>query len=909
MPTYGDPRRRSDAPANRRIKIGGVARAAAVVSANSREAEDLLLLAFSRPKEALSRARDVLAGRPDAYTASVAHQAAGIVQREFGDSIAGLREMRAALRLARSSGSPDREADVLATLGVALVYAGRTRDGLAAFDQAVDLSTGVTTGRVLHRRGIVLWNIGRHADALEDFRRAIAVLRRAGDDVWTARALGARGNVYMTMGQTARADADFVAAERSYARTGQVLEAIYPLQNRAEAATAAGDLPAALAYLDEAAARFRPLGVEVLPDLWIDRCAVLLAAGLAAEALAQGQEAIGELEQAHARPAKRAELMLTVANCALAAGRPEIAIDRAEAAYRLFRSQQSTWWLAQCSLTLVQARYAAGLVSARLLGEARRAAGKLEGAGSADAAQAELLAGRIALELGRRQEADQHFATAARSRSRGPALARASGWLSEALRAQAGGDPRRMLAACRRGLAILDDHRFTLGASELRAQATARGAELAQLAQRHAAQTSQPRLLLHWSDRWRATALAVPAVRPLADAELNSALAALREVTIRLDHAERQGTRNPAAQLEQAVLQRERRRLEAIATASARRTRGNGGPGPAGLDVAELLDRLGQTQLVDIVDVDGRIQVLVGRGGRVRQFPGGQVSDAVQAAGFARFALRRLARSRPEDDVASASAILAAAGPKMQDALLGQAAGYLADASTIIVPPGKLHAFPWPLLPALRDRVVSVAPSAAAWLRAAATAPPSRRHVTLARGPGLGVDGAELPALARMYADVTVLTGDDATADNVLRALDGAWLAHIAAHGTFRADSPLFSSLRLHDGPLTVYDLERLTSAPYRLVLSSCDTGAAAPVGADELLGLVSSLLPLGTAGVLASAVPLNDAAVAPVMVEVHQHLRAGRSLAEAMHSVRTGQHSDPIQVATALSLVPMGAA
>jgi tetratricopeptide (TPR) repeat protein len=911
----------------------------AAVPPNSREADELLLLALSRPKEALARARAVLAGRPDAYTASVARQAAGIVQREFGNSGAGLREMRSALRLARRTGSADREADVLATLGVGLVYAGRTRDGMAAFDQAVTLSAGVTAGRVLHRRGIVLWNIGRHAEALEDFRQAITVLRRAGDDVWTARALGARGNVYMTMGLTARADADFQAADRIFARTGQVLEAIYPLQNRAEAATVAGDLPAALAYLDEATARFRPLGVELLPDLWIDRCAVLLAAGLATEALAGGEEAIRDLEDAQARPAKRAELMLTVANCALAAGRPQVAMDRAQAAYRLFRSHQSTWWLAQCSLTLVRARYDAGLSSAQLLSGARRAVVRLEAAGSADAAQAHLLAGRIALDLGRRQDADHHFAAAALSRSRGPALARASGWLSEALRAEAAGDPRRLLAACRRGLAVLDEHRFTLGASELRAQATARGAELAQLAQRHAAQAGRPRLLLHWSDRWRATALAVPVVRPLADAELNSALAALREVSSRIDQARRQGSRSAAAQLEQAVLQRERKRLEGVVQASARRVRGSvdaagvgvarvgvaggglaggglaggglagGGLAGGGLDIAELLDRLGPAQLVDIVDVDGAISVLVCRAGRVRLFPGGRIGDAAQAAAFARFALRRLARSRPGDDLASASAILTAAGPRMQEALLGPAAGYLGDRPTVIVPPGKLHSLPWALLPALRDRVVSVAPSAASWLRAAATAPPSRHHVTLARGPGLSTEGAELPALARMYEDVTVLSGGNATADKVLHALDGAWLAHIAAHGTFRADSPLFSSLRMADGPLTVYDFEQLRTAPYRLVLSSCDSGAAAPAGADELLGLVSSLLPLGTAGVLASAVPLNDAAVASVMVDLHHHLRAGRSLAEAMYSVRNGPASEPIQHATAMSLVAMGAA
>ena len=104
-----------------------------------------------------------------------------------------------------------------------------------------------------------------------------------------------------------------------------------------------------------------------------------------------------------------------------------------------------------------------------------------------------------------------------------------------------------------------------------------------------------------------------------------------------------------------------------------------------------------------------------------------------------------------------------------------------------------------------------------------------------------------------------MLDGGEATAEQVLDALDGAWLAHIAAHGVFRADSPLFSSLRMHDGPLTVYDFEKLRRAPYRLVLPSCDSGLQAAAGADELLGLATSLLALGTAGIIAAIVPLND--------------------------------------------------
>ena len=139
------------------------------------------------------------------------------------------------------------------------------------------------------------------------------------------------------------------------------------------------------------------------------------------------------------------------ANCALAAAQPQAALDRARAAYRLFQSQQSAWGQAHAGLALAQAHYAAGPVSAQLLRAASQAAVRLEALGSAEATQAHLLGGRVALDLGRRDEADRHLSTAAQSRRRGPEMARASGWLCEALRAEAAADPRRLLAACAAG--------------------------------------------------------------------------------------------------------------------------------------------------------------------------------------------------------------------------------------------------------------------------------------------------------------------------------------------------------------------------------------------------------------------------------------------------------------------------
>ena len=877
-----------------------MAEGALAAGSGQRDADDLLQLAMSRPREALARARNILAGRPSPAEALIAHQATGIVLRDTGDVGAGIQELRQALRLARRIGSTEREADVLGSLGAALVISGRTGEGLAAFDRAIELSSGALAGRVLHKRGIILWTLGRHAGAMEDFRRAVRVLQRADDAIWTARALSGRGLVHLALGSPARADSDFVVAGRLLSESGQEAEVAHTVFNRGWAAFRSGDLPAALAFIDDAAVRYRSFGWPT-PALSLDRCGVLLAAGLARDALAEADAAIGEIEQTRGSSTKRAELLLMAASCALAAARPQVALERARAAYRSFRSQQSAWGQAHAKLVLVQAQYAAGPVSGRLFSAAAQAAAELTAVGSAEATQAHLLAGRVALRLGRRADADRHFAVAASNRHRGPAMSRVSGWLAEALRAEAAADSRQLQIACRRGLEVLDEHRWTLGASELRAQATAQGAELAALAQRHVAAMRRPRLLLTWSERWRATALAVPAVRPPAGDGFDADLAALRQATSRLEEARRQGA--PTASLE-----REQQRLEKAVRATSLRTRGSAVPARRVLDIGGLLDQLGAAQLIEIVDINGTLHVLLCGAGRVRQLTAGKTADAVRAADFARFALRRLARGRPGDDPNSAAAILTAAGPQLQAAVLGPAAALLRDGPLVVIPPGRLHGIPWALLPALASRAFSVAPSAGAWLRANNAPPPDRQHVVLARGPGLATDGAEVPLVAELYDDVTVLSGAEATAGGVLSALDGAWLAHVAAHGSFRADSPLFSSLRLRDGPLTVYDFEQLHRAPYRLVLPSCDSGVLAPAGADELLGLVSSLLPLGTAGIAAAVVPLNDAAVVPLMVVLHRHLRAGCSLAESLRRVRTEAAGDPVQHAAALSLLTLGA-
>jgi len=68
----------------------------------------------------------------------------------------------------------------------------------------------------------------------------------------------------------------------------------------------------------------------------------------------------------------------------------------------------------------------------------------------------------------------------------------------------------------------------------------------------------------------------------------------------------------------------------------------------------------------------------------------------------------------------------------------------------------------------------------------------------------------------------------------VALAFERRRLAHVAAHGTFRADNPQFSSLHLADGPLTVYDLERIVRPPEWIVLSACEAGRSEAIRATS---------------------------------------------------------------------------
>ncbi|GAA6525623.1 hypothetical protein IDVR_14180 [Intrasporangium sp. DVR] len=884
------------------------------------DVDALLPLAISQPVEALTTADRIIALESDPHRLSVAHQATAIVQRDRGRMDDAIAHGFTALQLARRVGA-ERTGDVLATLGTVLFVAGRTAQALRRFEEAVQLTPPAQLPRLFHRRGGVLLAMSRHTEALADLSRAVNGCRAAGDRLWEGRALNARCMAHLALGDVDAAEADAARAEELLGSLGQDFEAAQALHNQALAAHQRGDLPHALAVFDRVTERYAALA-HVSPELFIDHGHALLTAGLIEEAGALCGDA---LEQDLA-PVHRAELLLLLALVALARGDAQLADAQADEAAGLFRSQLRHGWVDRARLLRLRAQHledhpelqpwsleerdaphrsprAQAARDARLLRDAEELVASLRSSRSLDLPVALVLQGRIARYAGLPEVARASLASAAATRRSGPPLSRAAGWLAAALLADQAGDRRALYAACRQGLDAVDEHRAILGDLELRALASGHGIEFARLAVASAVRSGRPRDLWWWAERWRAAALNGTITRP-DDPALSRDVAALRDVTRRLDG---QSDGDPATL---SALRAERARLEASIRRAHHRMRAGGGSAfgdPAGLDLDAVLAELGNGILLTFVNDRGTLHLVMVCRQRVRHLEIGGAARAEKEAEFARFALRRAASGRLVD--------LDATAARLEATLLGPHAPAVErllrdpERPVVVVPPAGLLTAPWGLLRLFAQSPLSVSPSVTQWLKARRSGrEPGAEHVSLITGPGLSTRESEVTNLSPIHHGALVLPAEQATVSAALQILDGAALAHIAAHGTFRAEAPLFSSLQLADGPLTVHDLEELQRPPRSIILSACDSGGAAPIGPHEALGLVSALLGMGTSDVLASVVPVNDQATLSVMAQVHAVAGRGGALSEGWLAARRAAQGDVLHAATAASFTAWGA-
>lgn len=141
----------------------------------------------------------------------------------------------------------------------------------------------------------------------------------------------------------------------------------------------------------------------------------------------------------------------------------------------------------------------------------------------------------------------------------------------------------------------------------------------------------------------------------------------------------------------------------------------------------------------------------------------------------------------------------------------------------------------------------------------------------------------EVEALAGILPGAKLFTGADAN-ETALK-LYGATsrIVHIATHGYFRQDSPMFSSIRLGDSYLSLYDLHHFKLPAELIVLSGCATGRNTVTPGDELMGLVRGLLQAGGQSVMLSLWDVNDASTRDFMISFYTHLVQGESKTEAL--------------------------
>ncbi len=843
------------------------------------KAREALRLAEADPRQSAMLAAAVAEqarAAKDVAAAAIAARALGLAALHTDDADTAMRHLRAAITLGRRAGSPALTAEARMTLAYVLDVRGRSRQALREIDAALLDLDGIERARAEAQRGAILLLLGRLDEAPVAYHNALPVLRRADDHLWVQRVLLNRGVVYGYRSEFGAAVRDLREAGRLCEQLGIGLSAGFVDQNLGWIDSLRGDVPAALGHLDAAEQRFRALGAR-LSFILRDRAELLLSVNLLLEARQTAEQTVRQIaREGHQIALPEARLVL--ARAAALDGDSGYAVEQARKAVTEFTGQQRPHWAALARYILLSSRLRDEGPSQVTVRQLVRTADALAVTGWAVAAlEARLLAGRLALDRGWETEGRRILTQVSLARRRGPALLRSRAWYAEALVRLASGNPRGASTAVRSGLRVLDEHRATLGATDLRAYASGHRSELATLGLRIAITSGHASRVLASAEEGRARHLLSRPARPPDDPQLAAGLARLRVTVAKIEELRKAGRRNAALISQQAALERQ------IRDYYRRQSRGSvADPAPA-VSVAGLAAALGETGLVEFIQLDGTLHAVAVVDGRARLCRLGALDPVWELVGRVAFALHRLARHYTREDAqAAAVGLLHHAAGRLDAMLLGPFARQLDGRALVVIPTGPLQSLPWSVLPSCADRPVTVAPSAALWYAAQRREPQAQGRVTVACGPGLPGGRAEAEAVAAIYG-ATALLGSTATVDAVTEGLSQANLVHLAAHGHVRADNPLCSSLRLADGPLTVFDLERLDRVAPTLVLAACDSGRPVVPAGDELLGFGASLLSLGAQQLVASVVPIPDAETAPLMVAFHRQLAAGQHAAAAL--------------------------
>ncbi len=641
-----------------------------------------------------------------------------------------------------------------------------------------------------------------------------------------------------------------------------------------------GDLPAALRLMNAADA----MTVDVSRSVSnLDRARTLLEAGLVIEA----SEVLGlALRQSERDGSGQTlgEIELDLARTTLLLGDPHGSARWAAAARRRFRTRESGPWRRRAQLVELEAE------SVRRADPARTARLATALAASADAhgehqvgSEAALIAADAALQQGQTTAAGAAYRQARGLVHSASLPTRLHTRLVGARLAAATSPSRatRMLAEAADDLAGAQQGASSL---DLRTGLAVHAGRLALLDFELGFASGSVASLFSRTERWRAVSDRVPLVRPPSDDDAAALLARLRRVSEDLrtatspEQADRRGSE--AVELE--------RRLRALDWA-----RSGGATSPAlplrPLGYADTLRRVRArgAMLATYLPYRGDLYaVVIGPGrGQVHRLAGlaevthlvARVRADVEAAALPTFGpVRKAIEASLETDLA-----------QLDRLLLGWPGGRVATAlppppRLVVVPNNAITAVPWGMLPSRRGLATTVARSATSWA-SAPDAPVVMPRVAAMAGPDLREAVAEVRAIGAMYPGATVIEPAHCTTAALRQVASTHDLVHIAAHGRHHYQSPMFSSLRMSDGPAFGYEVPNALVAASHVVLSACEVGRATIRPGDETLGLTALLLSLGVRTVVAAISKVPDDVAAATMVDYHRLVSGGTDAATAL--------------------------
>jgi len=299
--------------------------------------------------------------------------------------------------------------------------------------------------------------------------------------------------------------------------------------------------------------------------------------------------------------------------------------------------------------------------------------------------------------------------------------------------------------------------------------------------------------------------------------------------------------------------------------------------------------------LLEYYTVKGVLYVSLLDRSHLEMIPLGAVADVRMRMRLLRFQMRKF-RLAPDlwhaGDRESAQATDTHLRELYQD-LLAPIASRIRDAEHLIFAPHDfLHHMPFHALLGPEGHVidrhsVSYAPSATVFALCNARRPHFRNESLVLGLPDRLAPHIEVEArtAAAELAGAKLFLSGEATRKVLAELGPSCRFIHIAAHGLFRRDNPLFSAIRLGDSHLTLMDLYRLPLSAELVTLSGCSTGLNVVVGGDELLGLMRGLLLAGAHSVLASLWEVNDLSTTAFMKRFYSGLRHAPHKAAALQT------------------------